>query len=83
MEFAFAPIVVVQVPHSVQFAGLMVFVLLIGGTLGWIAYRARVQRDVVAAIEQADGSVWYEWERRMANLLSMAGPPGRSGWSIA
>ncbi len=40
----------------------MIFVLLIGGTLGWIVYSARVQRGAVAAIEAAGGSVWYQWQ---------------------
>jgi len=42
----------------------MAFVLLFGVGLGWIVYRARVQRDAVAAIERAEGTVWYEWQWR-------------------
>ena len=60
---------------------LMVFVLLIGGTLGWFAYLARVQRDVVAAIEQADGSVWYEWERRNGKPV-VNGRPDWPEWLV-
>ena len=40
---------------------LMVLVLLIGCGLGWVVHRARVQRDAVAAIEKAGGSVRYDW----------------------
>ena len=38
---------------------LMVAVLVIGGGMGWAVYRARVQRDAVAAIERAGGRVVY------------------------
>jgi internalin A len=41
---------------------LMVLVLLLGGGMGWYAYRARVQREAVAAIEAAGGKVYYDWE---------------------
>jgi hypothetical protein len=45
---------------------LMLLVLLLGGGMGWLAYQARVQRGVVAAIEAAGGKVYYdfEWEYR-------------------
>ena len=54
---------------------LMVFVLLTGGTLGWIVYRARVQRDAVAAIEEAGGSVWYQWQWRNGKPILNGRPP--------
>ena len=38
---------------------LMIFVLILGGGLGWIANRARVQREAVAAILRAGGNVCY------------------------
>lgn len=40
--------------------GLIVVVLVIGGSLGWIVQGARVQREAVAAIEKAGGTVVYE-----------------------
>jgi hypothetical protein len=40
----------------------MVLVLILGGGLGWILYRARVQRDAVAAIERVGGQVAYSWQ---------------------
>jgi hypothetical protein len=43
---------------------LIVSVLIIGGLLGWMVHRARVQRDAVAAIQQAGGSVLYDWQRK-------------------
>ena len=42
--------------------GLIVVVLLIGGWLGWIVRSARIQREAVAAIEKAGGSVTYNWQ---------------------
>jgi internalin A len=39
---------------------LMVLVLVVAIMLGWIAHRARLQREVVAAIEAAGGSVAYD-----------------------
>src|SRR5437764_9755453 len=45
--------------------GLMVFMLIIGTGLGWIAriaQRAWVQRDVVVAIQGAGGRVFYDGE---------------------
>jgi hypothetical protein len=40
----------------------MVLVLVIGALLGWMARRARVQREAVAAIQKAGGMVGYNWE---------------------
>jgi hypothetical protein len=40
----------------------MILIIIVGGGLGWIVHRARVQRDIVAAIERAGGSVNYDWE---------------------
>ena len=42
--------------------GLMILVLIVGGGLGWYIYRARVQRDAVAAIRRVGGEVGYSWE---------------------
>jgi internalin A len=42
--------------------GLMVVVLVLGVVLGWVVRRAQIQRDVVAAIEQGGGIVYYNWE---------------------
>jgi internalin A len=40
--------------------GLLVLVLVIGAWLGWLVRSAHIQRDAVAAIEQAGGHVAYE-----------------------
>jgi hypothetical protein len=45
---------------------LMVLVLACGAGLAWLVRSARIQRDAVAAIENAGGSVAYEW--RQINL---------------
>jgi Leucine Rich repeat len=39
---------------------LMALVLLIAAGLGWVAYRARLQRDAVAVIVKAGGKVFYD-----------------------
>ena len=40
---------------------MILLVLLIGGGLGWLVRGAKIQRNAVAAIEAANGSVVYEW----------------------
>jgi hypothetical protein len=47
--------------------GLIILVLLIGLWLGWLARSVRIQRNAVAAIEKAGGSVNYDWEYWNAN----------------
>ena len=42
--------------------GMIVLVLVTGGWLGWVVRSARIQREAVAAIEKAGGSVDYDWE---------------------
>jgi Leucine-rich repeat (LRR) protein len=42
--------------------GLIVLVLLIGGGLGWIVRKAHIQRNAVAAIQEAGGSFRYNFE---------------------
>lgn len=41
---------------------LLVLVLVIGGSLGWLVHSARVQHDAVAAILRLHGTVLYDWE---------------------
>jgi internalin A len=53
--------------------GLIVIVLVIGGSLGWVVHSARVQREAVAAIEKAGGTVLYVWGR---SRHSTPPPPG-------
>src|SRR5271168_1636867 len=50
--------------HRLRFSvsGLMAFVLILGGGLGWALYRARVQREAVAAIKRVGGESAYNWQ---------------------
>ena len=41
---------------------LLLLVLLIGCWLGWMVRAARIQREAVATIQRAGGSVLYDWE---------------------
>ena len=56
--------------------GLIVVVLLVGGWFGWEVRSARIQREAVVAIEEAGGSVKYDWE--WSNGKSI---PGGKPWS--
>ena len=47
---------------SLSLRALMVAVLILGGGLGWVAHRARVQRLAVEAIKKAGGTVLYDWQ---------------------
>src|SRR5438045_3013968 len=55
---------------------LIVLVLVLGGGLGWIVHRARVQGEAVAAIRRAGGSYYYDWQ--YTNRKS--GPFARPRW---
>ena len=48
--------------------GLIVLVLVIGAGVGWLVRSARIQRDAVAAIQNAGGSVSYDWVISSGNL---------------
>jgi Leucine-rich repeat (LRR) protein len=43
---------------------MIVLVMAIGAALGWFLRSAHIQRDAVAAIRRAGGSVEYDWEWR-------------------
>ena len=59
---------------------MMIIVLGIGGVLGWVANRAHVQRDAVAAIttprRNTRGSVYYDWQFAAAQGDKNAKPRG-------
>jgi hypothetical protein len=59
-------------------------VLITGGGLGWIMYRARVQRDAVAAIQAAGGFADYDWDLTESKLPDFdvlnKNRKGVSGW---
>jgi internalin A len=54
----------------------MVLVLLLACGLGWIVRRAGVQRDAVAAITTAGGSVVYDWQWKGGRRVPNAKPLG-------
>lgn len=53
--------------------GLMVLVLVLGGGIGWVVNRARVQREAVAAIRRAGGQVRYD-EKFLSYDKELGGP---------
>jgi internalin A len=53
--------------------GMMVLVLIVGAGLGWVIYRARVQREAGAAIKRAGGDFEYSWQ--WSNGLPVFPPP--------
>jgi hypothetical protein len=50
--------------------GLVVLVLVIGVSLGWLVRGARIQREAVAAITKAGGAVEYDWEWNNGKSIS-------------
>jgi hypothetical protein len=61
---------------------LMILVLFFGGGLGWLAYRARVQREAVAAIEKAGGKVYYDWQYFAGGTSPPPPPPPGPKWLV-
>jgi hypothetical protein len=54
-------------------------VLIVGGTLGWLARSARIQRDAVKAIENAGGQTTYNWEWKNRKFV-LASEPKAPRW---
>ncbi len=52
--------------------GLMVLVLIIGGVVGWLAHTVRTQRQAIAAVRAAGGSVQINYHWRAMSI----GPQG-------
>ncbi len=62
--------------------GLIVLVLAIGASLGWIVRSARIQHDAVAAIEtDGGGEVAYDWDRG-AGTTDFRGKPPVPRWLV-
>jgi hypothetical protein len=61
--------------------GLIVVVLLVGCWLGWIVRNARIQREAVAAIKNAGGSVMYDWEWQ-SGRRNRGGKPRAAKWLV-
>jgi hypothetical protein len=58
--------------------GLIVLLLVIGAGLGWLVRAARIQHNVVAAVQAAGGGVSYDWDSRTGVVV-----PGGSPWAPA
>jgi hypothetical protein len=61
---------------------LMLLILVFGCWLSWYVRRVQVQRDAVAAIERAGGTVAYDWEWGNYNphILDYTGKPRVPKW---
>ena len=59
---------------------LIALVLVVGVGLGWMVRQAHIQREAVAAIKDAGGSVWYDWEWH--NGRKFPGKPWAPEWLI-
>src|SRR6516225_2413481 len=61
--------------------GLILIVIVLGAGLGWIVRQAHIQRDAVAAIRKAGGSVTYDWEFDNGKFLP-GGKPWAPSWLV-
>jgi hypothetical protein len=52
---------------------LMTLVLILGAGLGWLVGSARIQREAVAAIRRAGGTVRYDWEAANGGTVTAMG----------
>jgi hypothetical protein len=62
----------------------MALVLVIGVALGWIVrmnHAARIQRDAVAEIRRAGGTVWYDWQWK-DDAPATDGAPAWPNWLV-
>ena len=62
-------------PLRLSVRGLVVLVLVIGAGLGWVVRQAHVQRDAVATIQRAGGTVMYDWQYSNGRMVSAGRPP--------
>jgi hypothetical protein len=74
-------------PHQWRFRisirALVLFVLIVGSGLGWVVRRARIQRNAVAAIREAGGSYWYDWEyKEGTSTRYWTGEPWAPRWLV-
>ncbi len=60
----------------------MVLVLLLGGGLGWLIYRAKVQRDAVAVVIRSGGSVVYDWQYGPVEGFAPPSQPNAPRWLV-
>ena len=62
--------------------GLTLVILVAGVGLGWVVRIAQVQRDAVAAIVRAGGSVECDWRWRTGPSVPVGRPSSQAGWLI-
>jgi hypothetical protein len=60
--------------------GMILFVILFGAGLGWIVRKAHIQRDAVAAVLKAGGTVAHSWEYDQKPILR--GRPSAPSWLV-
>jgi internalin A len=60
--------------------GMMIAVLLVGGTIGWKVRRAAIQRRAVAAISRAGGHVVYDFQIKAVREDDDNPQPWAPGW---
>ena len=61
--------------------GLILIVIVLGAGLGWIVRQAHIQRDAVAAIKKAGGTVSYDWKWKDGNSIR-GGKPWARRWLV-
>jgi Leucine Rich repeat len=62
---------------------MMLAVFVAASLMGWIASRARVQREAVSAIHRANGFTWYDWRIVSNGGLSVSqGSPRAPKWLV-
>jgi hypothetical protein len=62
--------------------GLIIFVIAVGGGLGWIVRQAHIQRDAVAAIERDGGGVVYDSGWSDAPAFFVSRKPWAPNWLV-
>jgi hypothetical protein len=67
---------------SVTFRSLIFLVIVVAAGLGWIVRAAHVQRDAVAAIVNAGGTVWYSGQSGRGKSLPPETPPWAPTWLV-
>jgi hypothetical protein len=61
--------------------GTIALILLLGALLGWLVRSAYIQRDAVAAIERAGGTVYYDWQWKNGTYIG-SGQPWAPRWLV-
>ncbi len=61
--------------------GLILLVLLMGGSLGWIVRIARIEREAAKAARQSGGWVLYDWQERSVHG-AVSGEPAAPAWLV-